>query len=277
MISKKAVHRSARHFTPALTFVLVLLLFFAIVKAAQIATTGDGKKVLLKKDGTWKYATQSDIMAVKMLQSKAKSGQSAGKDPFGFSAKDVNAPHGRQKQAGKTKKAGGSGKGSGKTPVSLTRVIHPGAGFDFRKARWGMTKAQVKPSETAKLTKETANTLQYASKIAGMTSKMTYHFTSGKLTKASYDINQGHVNPSLFYEDFENLMDHMSSAYGTPATRDYQWKNTMYKNDKSKWGFAISIGFLTCNVIWKTQRSKINLHISGGKHTFITKIDYSQI
>ncbi|MBD3346315.1 MAG: DUF3157 family protein [Chitinivibrionales bacterium] len=275
MLFRKNRH-SLKHLEPAILFGLVLLLFFTIVRAAQIATTEEGKSVLLKDDGTWKYATQSDVMAVKMLQNKNKR-TSSNKDPFGFSAKNIDAPSQQNsKQRATTQQAPRKNSSSG-TPVSLTRVIHPGAGFDFRKARWGMTKSQVKNSETAKLINETATSLQYSSKIAGMTSKMTYIFKGGKLAGASYDINQGHVNPSLFYEDFEKLLDHMNKAYSAPSTRDYQWKNTMYKKDKSKWGFAISIGFLTCNVIWKTTRTKINCHISGGKHTFITKIDYEQI
>jgi len=51
-----------------IVFVLIGIVCGGVSSAPIIATTEDGKKVLLKEDGSWKFATQSDIVAVKLMK-----------------------------------------------------------------------------------------------------------------------------------------------------------------------------------------------------------------
>jgi hypothetical protein len=49
-------------------------------------------------------------------------------------------------------------------------------GQDFRKTTWGMTKAQVKQTETSEILKETDDVLAYRAELAGYESFVIYIF-----------------------------------------------------------------------------------------------------
>ena len=51
----------------------------------------------------------------------------------------------------------------------------------------------------------------------------------------------------------------------------------MYKADEKNWGFAISLGFLTCKAIWKNARTRTVLNLSGSNHILSTNIEYFSI
>lgn len=226
-------------------------MLISTIGADQVATTEDGKKVILRENGTWKLATKADL---RVLQAEsAAAAEQTSKSMSGGPVDKVKTPH-----------------------VSLVKVVGGDKDHDFRKARWGMTTAQVKQAETARFVSGNTNTIEYSNTLAGLKCRIIYEFESGSLVRAGYKIEQDHFDPQVFYEDFQKLTGFLTTVYGTPGERNYDWKNEMYKRDRTKWGFAISIGFLSCRVIWGTGRSKIDLKISGGKHTFNTTIQYAK-
>ena len=244
--------------------ILVVAVLSAYTGAEQFATTEDGRKVVLKEDGTWRYATRSDLVARKMTPGSA--GGAAKQDPLGFPSQ---APRTVSKQPRK--------QGSSPAKPGLSSVITTSSGTDFRSVSWGAGKAQVKKSESAQLVKETDATLEYAHTLAGMNCSIVYRFHNGALNGGTYVIKQDHVDPGLFYKDFERLSEHMTQVYGAPWRKENKWKDDMYKSDKSKWGFAISIGFLSCHVSWRNRRTGIELSITGQKHRFNTTVKYSML
>lgn len=244
--------------------ILVFVILTPPVGAEQFATTEDGRKVVLKEDGTWRYATRSDLVARKMTP--GSGGGAPQQDPLGFPAQ---APRNASKQPRK--------QGSSPAKPGLCSVITTSSGTDFRSVSWGASKAQVKKNESAKLVKETDATLEYAHTLAGMNCSIVYRFHQGALNGGTYVIKQDHVDPGLFYKDFERLSEHMTKAYGTPWRKENKWKDDMYKSDKSKWGFAISIGFLSSHVSWRNRRTGIELSITGQKHQFNTTVKYSML
>ncbi|MBD3422438.1 MAG: hypothetical protein GF398_20175 [Chitinivibrionales bacterium] len=280
---------------------VITISLILMAHADQIATTKGGRQVVLKDNGTWKYATRRDLAVQKQI---APSGPAQSPSPrqnqlslpggqagSGRSAADEQRPGspagtGRAGTSGPTKlparkktsrpsQATGKQSAQPKPSVSLIEVVESNKNFEFRKAHWGATKGQVKSSEKAQLLHESADQLEYKHSLAGINCKVIYKFDNGKLSRGFYKIEQDHVDPNMFYADFESLVSYLSKIYGTPRARNFDWKNPMYKNDKSKWGFAISIGFLKCNVIWQFKNTKVDLNISGGKHSFNTMIEYS--
>jgi hypothetical protein len=137
-----------------------------------------------------------------------------------------------------------------------------------------MSVPDVKKQESAKLLSESNGLLEYEAEFLGYTCKVLYYFTSSKLQRAEMLISQDHVDPAKYYKDYENLIKFLNPLYGSPVSDQKDWKNDMYKNDRSRYGFAISIGFLNCKTVWNNKRSQVSLTISGGNHKIKTNLEY---
>ena len=201
--------------------------------AEKFATTDDGKKVLLRDNGTWDF-----------VKDTAPGGESA-------AAADDH--------------------------TTLIDIVKNDPQFDFRKAKWGMNRKQVMASEQAKLRRTSGDSLEYEVQFLGYNCIVAYIFKADALTRASFLIGQDHIDPALFYTDFENLKKYLQPIYGPPATNRCDWTNEMYRADKAKWGFAVSLGFLTCTTSWNSGKTGITLLISGSNHTIATSIEYASL
>ena len=236
--------------------------------ALLVATTEDGRKVLLKEDGAWKFATQSDLIAVKMMKSNTPEND-------------------RQDSRNEPGQAGGRVEMKGQTTdepelAGFLDVVKGDKAFDIRKSIWGMEKGEVKKSEPLQLVREAPTSLEYKFKLIGIDSKIVYKFSpdkSGKarLTGAQYIIEQDDVNPARFFDDYKSLKSYLKQLYGFPVSDENNWTNDMYKADEKNWGFAISLGFLTCKAIWKNARTRTVLNLSGSNHILSTNIEYFSI
>jgi len=220
---------------------LVLLLAVLYGYSAEIiATTENGKKVILQDDGRWRFSeTESPT---------------AKNDPL-LSTDDE----------------------ADKSRVHLVELIKNDAKYDFRKVRWGMSKKEVVAAEDARLVTNSGDTLMYEMQFLGYNCSVLYQFSKGTLLSALFLIKQSHVDPALFFKDYDELKKYLAPIYGNPLSDKYEWKNDIYKTDKSKWGFAVSIGFLVCRTEWHSNRTRIELKINGGNHQISTEIAYSSL
>jgi hypothetical protein len=247
---------------------IVALVCFNGAGAILIGTTEDGRKVLLKEDGSWKFATTSDLTAVKTMQSR---------DAATGSAK----PEGQKEDASAAEARVQMKSNSQEEPerADFLDVVKGDGTFDVRKANWGMDKAEVKKTESLQLIRETPTTVEYKFKLIGLESKIVYKFTQDKtgkarLSAAQYNIDQDDVNPARFYDDYKALKKYLRGLFGSPVSDENNWTNEIYKADEKNWGFAISLGFLTCKATWKNTRTKSVLQISGANHILSTNIEY---
>jgi len=234
--------------------ILLLMLFSICLSSQQIATTQEGKKVILLDNFTWKYASQSDLESA---NNQGKGNISSTGDII----KSQNSPEDSNNPGNDNR-------------LSLVDIVKNDTSFDFRKVRWGMGKQQVRLAESGKFLKGSSDSLQYELEFMGYTCTIAYIFVNDKLSKAVMLIEQPHVDPELYYSDYENLKKYLSPIYRNQVFERCNWTNEIYKNDRSKWGFAVSIGFLTCQTQWKNARTAITLEISGGNHEISTRIEY---
>jgi hypothetical protein len=238
------------------------------IAADQKATTPDGKQVILRDDGTWRYVKQSDVLAEKL----AKSAAEAPAQP-GAQAQDLKNPATYDLTGGTmyTKKKEGADEPE---RTALVEVIKSDRAFDVRKARWGMTREEVKKSEDLQLLSQGNDLLEYKFVLLGIKSKIRYRFVNSRLASAEYVIEQDDVNPSRFYDDFQELKKYLRGLYGMPVADEKTWLNDIYKGDEKNWGFAISLGFLSCKTSWQNATTKISLNQTGGNHLIKTNIEY---
>jgi hypothetical protein len=170
-----------------------------------------------------------------------------------------------------------TGTASAADHTTLIDIVKNDPQYDFRKAKWGMNRKLVMASETAKLPKSHGDTIEYEVQFLGYNCTVVYIFAGDVLVRAAFQIGQDHIDPALFYIDYENLKKFLVPQYGSPAVNRCDWVNEMYRADKAKWGFAVSLGFLTCSTRWESGRTGITLLIHGGNHLISTSIEYSAL
>jgi hypothetical protein len=265
---------------PRYTMIAVMALF-AVTAAEQRATTIDGNVVILKDDGTWRYITQSDKLADKLGQTNGSGQGNAAGNEAGSSMFDLTGGGGG---AGGKGTVGSSGysvnnrqhEAEDEPPrTALVDVIKGDRAFDVRKVRWGMTREEVKKSENLQFLSDKKDVVEYKFMLFGIKSRILYKFQDNKLARAEYVIEQDDVNPSRFYDDFKALKGFLRQMYNTPVADEKIWTNDIYKADEKNWGFAISLGFLTCKTTWQNAATKILLTQTGGNHMINTSIQYS--
>jgi hypothetical protein len=219
-----------------LSFILITILVSQL-SAGIIATTEDGRKVLLQENGTWRFIKDKQISDKKEAKEKAS----------------MKKQH-----------------------HSLVELIQQDSDYDFRKVRWGMSKKEVMSTEDAKLLKNEDTRMEYAISLFGYDCDVTYSFIDSKLSTASLHIRQPHIDPALYYKDYKSLKKYLTPLYGDALSDKCDWKNEMYRGDESKWGFAVSLGFLTCRTLWHNDRTQVTLLISGSNHQIMTNLEYGE-
>lgn len=148
-------------------------------------------------------------------------------------------------------------------------------GQDFRKTTWGMTKDQVKKTETSEILKETDEVLAYRAELAGYESFVIYIFAGDKLTRAKYSIIEQHSNKNDYISDYNSIKELLEKKYGTPKEDEKVWKNDLYKDDYSQWGFAVSLGHLMYYSSWETDRTSVFFLLNGENYEIETVIEYT--
>ena len=66
----------------------------------------------------------------------------------------------------------------------------------------------------------------------------------------------------------------MTKKYGKPKKDESVWDNNLYKNDPSKWGYAVSKGHLHFKSVWDTDLTLIVLHLKGDDSEINCAINY---
>jgi hypothetical protein len=136
--------------------------------------------------------------------------------------------------------------------------------YDFRKTNWGMSREQVKATEDKKPDFEADTMLGYDVTISGKDFACIYTFLEDKLYNSGYFFTGEHTNKNLYIDDYEELKETLTKKYDKPKTDiSGLWKNDLYKDDKSHWGRAISVGHLIYGASWETPTTEINLMLSG--------------
>jgi hypothetical protein len=262
--------------------VLAIAALFAVAAAEQRATTSDGKAVILKEDGTWRYVTQSDRLADKLGQSNGGNQENGAGSGAGGGAGSGAGSNMYDLTAGGGADGGGYSVNNRQQEASdepqrtaLVDVIKGDRAFDVRKARWGMTRQEVKKSENLQLLSDKNDVIEYKFMLLGIKSRIRYRFQEDRLAGAEYVIEQDDVNPSRFYDDFKALRGFLRQLYNAPVSDEKVWTNDIYKADEKNWGFAISLGFLTCKTSWQNATTRIYLAQTGGNHLINTSIQYA--
>jgi len=144
----------------------------------------------------------------------------------------------------------------------------------FRKAYWGMTQQQVIDSEGTQPEYKKDHMLMFKDSLLNFPVYAVYLFDNGKFYAGKYGFIQKHTNKNDFIDDYEKIKAALIKKYGMPKDDDKFWKNKLYKDDLSQWGFAITLGHLEISTSWETIKANILLQLTGDNYDILFVLQY---
>jgi hypothetical protein len=133
----------------------------------------------------------------------------------------------------------------------------------FRKAKWGMSKKEVKSTEKETLETDVPNYLVYSGTVSGLPCIIQYNFCKNIFTSSAYsfEVDQFDMNnyDSLYYK----LSLILESKYGKPTTNGEIWNSMTYMLKPKYYALAIKLGEYEIFEKWIFPETTITLKLTG--------------
>lgn len=153
-------------------------------------------------------------------------------------------------------------------------AVNPPVGF--RKSHWGDSKAAVESIE-GKPVATPEGELAYRVTLDGHNAFAVFYFTQNKLVTGVYQFNDEHSDNNAFIEDYDAISGVLTSKYGKPSSHDATWSDTLFKNDPTHWGMAVSAGHVIFSELWGPSDTNIFHALTGDNFKVEHTIRYSSI
>ena len=148
----------------------------------------------------------------------------------------------------------------------------------FRNTYWGMNVAQVARIEGHPDQRDNSgglDVIQYSKKISNMDCMIGYVFADNKLAKAKYSFMAKYEDKNQYIHNYKKIKDILVKKYGNAEAEKTLWQNKTYKDDRSNWGLALSLGHLELNSLWQDSETEIQLRLHGGNGRVFLVVLYS--
>lgn len=143
--------------------------------------------------------------------------------------------------------------------------------FDFRKARWGMSKDEVKANEPGKPLFDIENSVEYRIFIDDLQAQVNYKFQNDKLIRAGYYFPTKYEDKNEYIKTYEQLKEMIMEAKGPPVIDKVVQMNPSAEIDPGNKGQAVCDGNLIYGAQWDYPGSDIQLVFRGdGKNCYLT-------
>lgn len=148
----------------------------------------------------------------------------------------------------------------------------------FRQTRWGMSKERVLELEGEPSHQRIVDGLEmigYRQKVMDFDCLIEYVFEENKLIRGKYIFLEEHKYKNQYIGDYKKIKDMLIEKYEQPEKDNVTWRNTLFKEDYSRWGLAVSLGHLEYSSLWKTPETEILLRLSGDDMKVSLAIEYT--
>ncbi len=164
--------------------------------------------------------------------------------------------------------------------LMVCAILAADGDFDFRKVRWGMSKAEVIASEEHefKIVPGSGGEGLISKKkhrVANLDALIAYVFAEDKLIRAVYLFQEVHTNRNDYIMDFKNVKELLTKKYGEPVEDTVLWRSDLFKNDYDQWGTATSIGHTYFYSQWDAGETFVVTSLSGENYEITCKLEYS--
>lgn len=153
-----------------------------------------------------------------------------------------------------------------------------GENYDFRYTRWGMTAEEVIAAEKKMdPVEKNVNMIKYKTQVLGKNIELVYLFAQDKLIGAFYKLDENYLNSQHFIQTYDEFIEALIEKYGQPNKETTNWLIDTYRNMRSKWGLALSLGHLEYFVLWKTQSTTIECSLREENYNVLCLVEYWSI
>ena len=146
--------------------------------------------------------------------------------------------------------------------------------YNFRYTRWGMTPEEVISSETIVPIEKDEKMIKYKTKILDKNVELLYLFAQNKLIGASYRLDENYLNSERFIKTYARFKEELIKKYGPPNKEITHWKNNAFKSDRSKWGIALSLGYLEYFTFWETPSTTVSCGLKENNYYVLCSVEY---
>jgi len=146
--------------------------------------------------------------------------------------------------------------------------------YNFRYTRWGMTPEEVIASETMAPIEKDETMIKYNTQILDKKVELLYVFAQNKLIGASYKLDENYLNSERFIKTYARFKEELIKKYGPPNKEITHWKNDAFKSDRSKWGIALSLGYLEYFTFWETPGTTVSCGLKEQNYYVLCSVDY---
>ncbi|MCP5051486.1 MAG: hypothetical protein GY940_30240 [bacterium] len=163
-----------------------------------------------------------------------------------------------------------------KPQAKATAKIKPRKTFktNFRKAKWGINKAQIKILEGRSPVLDRGFGMMYKDNLFNWPVNVLYIMSGSQLSAGGYTFEHKHSNKNTYIDDFKKIKRGLIKKYGVPVSDDQVWGNNLYKDNRQSWGMAISAGHMEYVAIWETKDTTIRLRLAGDNYKINIGIYY---
>jgi hypothetical protein len=150
-----------------------------------------------------------------------------------------------------------------------------GENYNFRHTRWGMTQEEVIGSEEKMdPVEKTEHLVKYKTQLLSKNVELLYLFAQNKLIGSSYKLDDNYLNSHHFIGTYNKFKQALMKKYGQPDKETTNWLNDTYKNDRKKWGLALSLGHTEYTALWNTQNATIECSLREENYYVLCSVEY---
>ena len=146
--------------------------------------------------------------------------------------------------------------------------------YNFRHTNWGMSPEEVIASETMAPIEKDEKMIKYKTQILDKNVELLYLFAQNKLIGASYKLDENYLNSERFIKTYTRFKEELVKKYGQPAKEITHWKNDAFKSDRSKWGIALSLGYLEYFTFWETPGTTVSCGLKENNYYVLCSVEY---
>jgi hypothetical protein len=146
--------------------------------------------------------------------------------------------------------------------------------YNFRHTKWGMTPEEVIASETMNPIEKDEKMIKYKTQILDKKVELLYQFAQNKLIGASYNLDENYLNSERFIKTYTRFKEELIKKYGPPNKEITNCKNDAFKSNRSKWGIAVSLGYLEYFTFWETPATTVSCGLKEDNYYVLCSVEY---
>jgi hypothetical protein len=160
----------------------------------------------------------------------------------------------------------------------ITLMSTAGQDYIFRKSNWNDSKSKIIASESIKLTEQKSQGFEMLygeTTLMGLDVLVIYSLADNMLVRCAYVITEEHSNRNDYIDDYKTLKELLVQKYGRPKKEKQVWKDDLYQDDPSDYGFAVSLGHLVYYALWHLDGGEtIGTNLTGENYEILHTITY---